>query len=119
MTGLQRHLPQAFNYEDAACIELFREGAPIVEELPLFHGGGERLLVGERVDPDTHLGKAEQINEKILTRLREDVHANTLHQACLDDALLGRMTEPELATPKHCIENVLSPRGSQNNSPEL
>ena len=105
-------LPQAINYEDAACIELFREGAPIVGELPLFHGGGERLLIKESFEPDNLLGRTEQINEKILTRLREDVHASTLHQACLDDALLGRMTEPELATPRHCIENVLSPRFS-------
>ena len=42
---------QAIGYEDTACIRFFKEGAPIIGELP-YSGNGMRLLVTQEDDVD-------------------------------------------------------------------
>ena len=102
---------QAISYEDAACIQFFREGAPIIGELP-YSGNGTRLLVTQDANIEGLLERAPIGNLRILEKLREDPHARKLHQACEADAELGRMAAPMLAATEHCTDYVLSPRFS-------
>ena len=103
-------LADAIGFQDRSCVELLRAGAPIIGELPRFNGGGERLLVKEEVDLNSFAGRAAEINEKVLTRLREDPHAEALHSACEEDASKGRMSKPRVATPADCLSGILAPR---------
>ena len=64
-----------------ACIQFFREGAPIIGELP-YSGNGTRLLVTQEADVEGLLDKAPIGNLRVLERLREDPHARKLHEAC-------------------------------------
>ena len=102
---------QAIGYEDTACIQFFREGAPITGELP-YSGNGTRLLVTQDADIEGLLEKAPIGNFRILEKLREDPHARKLHQACEADAELGRMVAPMRASTEHCTAYVLSSRVS-------
>ena len=106
------HLFQAIDYKDAACVDMLRYGAPIIGQLPQFHGGGQKVAAPEKVDLEAFDAKAPAINMRVLAKLREDEHAANLHRACLQDAQKGRMTPPVLATAEHCMEFVLSPRFS-------
>ena len=109
---LMEMLAQAAGFEDSACIELLRHGAPLIGVLPEFHGGGEKLPAPRKVDLDAFNTKAAHINMRVLEKLREDEHAVQLHSACLHDAQKGRVTHPVLATAEHCVKYVLSPRFS-------
>ena len=48
-------------------------------------------------------------NARIISRLKEDAHSGALHEMAVKDAVLHRMTQPEILTsiPSDCI---LSPR---------
>jgi len=49
-------------------------------------------------------------NSKILSRLREDCHAQDLYDACMEDARLGRMTVPAPVGMDGVGELTISPR---------
>ena len=104
-------LAQSIGYRDASCIDLLRDGAPIIGRLPRFGGAGALLEDAQDVDTGAFWRDAiGNSNEKILQRLREDEHAAKLHKACVEDAEQGRMTNPVLLRAEHCCELVLSPR---------
>ena len=104
-------LAKAIGHHDQSCVDLLRDGAPIIGKLPKFEGGGAKLPDAKEPDLREFMVQAvSNNNEHVLHRLREDPHAAELHRACVEDAAKGRMTNPVLLKPEHCCSQVLSPR---------
>ena len=54
--------------------------------------------------------ESAEANWRLLSRLREDEHAQVLMEACDNDARLGRMTPPKELSLDELGEHHLSPR---------
>ena len=90
---LLAELAQAVSFHDCACVDMFRHGAPLYGSLP-------RSGNGVTVEPSADAAAAPQVcecaarNTKLVKRLREDPHADTLFDQTVADAELGRMSAP-------------------------
>jgi len=96
-------------FQDAACIEFFRLGAPAVGLLPV-SGSGVPVQRPDAQPVSTVLGGAAQANRALLASLKEDAHSATLLQQSFKDARMGRVTQPVTAVQADLSANVLSPR---------
>ena len=67
-------------YHDSACVELFRKGAPLVGRLPRA-ANGEEVPANHTVDVKGLKRDAVINNERVIRKLREDEHAQQLHEA--------------------------------------
>ena len=125
-------LAKAVDHKDAKCVELFRRGAPLVGRLPC-SGNGTPVAITEVTDEAGLFKGAVASNRRLLESLREDENAKALHEvrpdaslgllacnwlcaalfkACLKDARLGRMTQPQPASMEMCERCILAPRFS-------
>ena len=122
-------LAAAVQHQDKDCVNLFRKGAPLAGILPI-SGNGAPVMIKESVDVAKLRRNSLGTNRRILEALRDDPYSAALHnvslvvcplwhvgsfcmrlpEACLEDAMLGRMSFPEPATPGDCEDVIISPR---------
>ncbi len=104
-------LAEKAGYHDAACINLFREGAPIVGKLA--RSGNGKPLDGEAAASIAVL-KADRAkkNKELLGTLKRDKSAceNDLMNASAEDVKLGRMAPLRLAHEVDLDNITVSPR---------
>ena len=111
-------------YHDAACVDLFKSGGPLVGPLVRSGNGGDVAHQSSDSIP-TDVLRAERFkrNHSILDGLREDrKHSFDLLEMCRKDAELGRMSMPKpisyfglseaTFSPRFCIEQGTRPDGS-------
>ena len=67
-------------YHDDACVQLFRKGAPLVGRLPRA-ANGEEVQADPTIDVKGLKRDAVINNERVIRKLREDEHAQQLHEA--------------------------------------
>lgn len=121
-------LAEAINFHDCECIELFRKGCPLASLLSchfcfaLAHvtnaqvgvlpcsGNGTPVTAAAASSCDELRAQRLTNNLKVLERLREDEHAQSLFATCVADAAKGRMTPPSVATAQVLSDFTVSPR---------
>ena len=90
---LLEHLVAQASYDDAECVQFFRDGAPLAGQMPSQGGEANKLCasctIGELWD------QCGVRNRKTVNSLKEDKHSSKLLQEICDDAALGRMTSPK------------------------
>ena len=139
---LLEFLAKGMGYSDAACIELFRSGAPLLGKLACTGNGTALREVGI---PDLDLLDREcaqrwvwrltgfaflfmrlQLcarNREMLASLKEDENSGVLFKKTCDDALKGWMSEPRplkdedaeryVLSPRFCVEQGMDAEGNQ------
>ena len=103
-------LADAIDYHDRDAVKIVREGAPLMGELLCVGNGVAEYDDEPEMCLDELLDGADDANVRILSRIREDDHASSLHDACIKDAALGRVSYPVRATPAMFRDMVVSPR---------
>ena len=124
-------LCQMCNYEDSACVESFRSGAPIIGVLPqtglltqlvvthvfvgdfcffLLPGLYETRQSEEQLSASEFEKQRVLSNRKVLKGLKQDVFADQLLEMTLADAKLKRMSQPRVVSEKDIMQFTLSPR---------
>ena len=106
---LMEALADAIAFHDAECVQSLRRGAPFVDKLP-DTGNGWPLTEEAGMTVAELMADALKSNTRVISRMREDVYAKDLHAACVQDASLGRMSEPVKASVEACVGCVISPR---------
>ena len=83
-----------------------------VGDLP-FAGNGVRMVDNKaKQSVDALVVERERTNRKLLERLREDPHSEQLMEACVEDAMRGRMTLPKPLEMAELSRRNYSPRFS-------
>lgn len=86
-------LAKACDFHDPGAIELFRNGAKLIGELPE-SGNGLSIRPEYRLDVEDTLKKRHSINKKMLARMETiDEHVHLILEQTLLDCQLGRMFE--------------------------
>ena len=89
---LLEQLVQEISYVDSECVELFREGAPLVGELP--SQGGEKNKLHASRTVEKLKANCKKANMETLKCLREDKHSHRLLEEIQIESDEGRMTSP-------------------------
>jgi hypothetical protein len=115
---LFQHLLRQTGYHDAAVVDLFSAGAPLVGPLPTSGNGAPKA------DPCSM--STEQLaasclvdNRAILGSIREDANADKLLELTQADAALGRMTAPAPIETVDLAAVRLTPRFSVVQGPKV
>jgi hypothetical protein len=90
---LMEHLIKETGFTDTTCAELFREGGSLVGVLEPIAGCNPKLYP-DPDDPESVRATAAAANSELIGTIRQDQHADFLMAQTLEDAALGRMTEP-------------------------
>ena len=80
-------------YVDASCVEILREGACMLEQLPV-SGIGAPIDGGPTQHAAALQGECVASNKALVRSLREDAHSRALLQSTEADAKLHRMSQP-------------------------
>lgn len=96
-------------YEDAACVEVFRRGAPLVGPLPCTGNGRPESFPVPLSLPDLAAG-AERGNAALLGTLKESSDSAVILTKTIAEAELGRMSHPAPLSAVELDGAVLSPR---------
>ena len=78
------------NYRDAKCVDIFRDGAQIIGQLPDM--GGERCKSKASLNVSELFETCAARNAKTISELRQDPHADVLSDEIRKDCEEGRMT---------------------------
>ena len=112
-TGVNGPLLEALaartDFQDAACIDFFRCGAPAVGPLPV-SGSGVPVKRPDAQPVSSVFAGAAQANRALLSSLKEDTHSATLLQQTFKEARMGRVTQPVTADQADLCTSILSPR---------
>ena len=103
-------LAKKVKHHDIDCVNLFREGGPLLGTLQCT-GNGTPIPPGEHASFSDLLKNCESSNRQLLNGIKEDgSHSEDLVRMCVDDAKLGRMSFPTIANDLELREKVFSPR---------
>ena len=109
---LAEQLAAELTYTDGECVMLCRDGGPVIGRLPC-SGAGTPYVYDAPKAVQKLWEECGQSNKKLLARLREDGHADVLYKQTVEDAALGRMTEPCRAAEVDIDECVIALRLSR------
>ncbi len=102
-------LAEAVGHADAAAVELLRQGAPLYGNLENCGLGVPRDVTPAKAI-EALRGSCEQSNENLFASLKEDQYSQELYTQTCEDAKLGRMTAPQLASACELQNMRASPR---------
>ena len=75
-----------------------------------YAGNGSELKPDKGANVERLIRHRLKTNGSVIAKLREDPHSASLHKSCVDDAALGRMTEPRPLQLAEATQYTLSPR---------
>ena len=110
-------------HHDRDCVNLFREGGPLLGTL-CYTGNGTQISLPEHASIPALLEQCSRCNSALFAAVKEDeAHSLDLVKLCVDDANLGRMSFPKIAghvdldgrvfSPRFCIEQGVRADGTQ------
>ena len=106
---LLERLAHRAGFEDLACIEFFRWGAPAAGPLPP-SGSGAPTARDKAMPVVDLLRSAEKVNAAMIASLREDKHASELLRVTAQDVAAGRMRDLSKVGDLDLNSVILSPR---------
>ena len=115
---LLRELAVRTDFQDLACVDFFRAGAPAIGPLPV-SGSGVPAPRAEAQPISALLSSAQQENRVLVGTLKEDATSETLLQQLAQEVKLGRITSPTTAERADLSSSIISPRfGARQSRPD-
>ena len=102
-------IAQAIGFQDAACVELFRVGAPLIGVLPCSGHGRAEVFPACSSERDL-LRRAASQNTKLIKSLREDENSSAVLKLTRDEAVTGRISAPKPLADVCLAGAVVAPR---------